>query len=104
MGAAVAKLRARAHRPIDDERCAELKPVWGPFVDTFVATLHAQGAAVRAPGAENKPANYREPSTSYRKPAVERLVAIGDVHGDLSKVREAFRAAGMTNEKDEWVG
>jgi len=44
------------------------------------------------------------PSTSYRRPSVERLVAIGDVHGDLDKTREAFRAARLTNERDEWIG
>ena len=103
MGAAYAKLRERRARPLDDARCAELAPVWGPFVDTFVATLHAQGAAVRANDDARSTADGGA-STSYRKPGVERLVAIGDVHGDLAKTREAFRAAGLTNEADEWIG
>lgn len=39
-----------------------------------------------------------------RVPAAERLVAIGDLHGDLGKAKRAFRAAGLTNERDQWVG
>lgn len=37
-------------------------------------------------------------------PAVPRLVAIGDVHGDLDKTRRAFRLAGATDESDRWIG
>ena len=112
MGAAAAKLRDLRAGPLDASECAELKPVWGPFVDTFVATLHAQGAAVapvdvdeRTPRSPATPsAAHASTSTSYRRPSVERLVAIGDVHGDLAKTREAFRAAKLTNARDEWVG
>ena len=103
MGAGLAKLRRNG--PLDASECAELKPVWGPFIDTFVSTLHAQGAAVvHRDSAENDRAPAETPSTSYRRPSVERLVAIGDVHGDLDKTREAFRAARLTNERDEWIG
>eukprot|EP00884_Botryococcus_braunii_P022206 jgi/Botrbrau1/866/Bobra.0352s0056.1 len=35
---------------------------------------------------------------------VRRLVAIGDVHGDLDKTRRSFRLAGATDENDRWVG
>ncbi len=37
-------------------------------------------------------------------PPAERLVAIGDLHGDLGKARRVFRAAGLTDERDRWVG
>ncbi len=36
--------------------------------------------------------------------AVERLVAIGDLHGDLAATRRALRLAGAIDEKDEWRG
>ena len=36
--------------------------------------------------------------------AVERLVAIGDLHGDLAATRKALRLAGAIDEKDEWRG
>ncbi len=35
--------------------------------------------------------------------APSRLVAIGDLHGDLGKARRAFRAAGLTDDKDKWI-
>lgn len=34
----------------------------------------------------------------------ERLVAIGDLHGDLSATRAALKAAGAIDDKDAWVG
>jgi hypothetical protein len=37
-----------------------------------------------------------------RAPA--RVVAIGDLHSDIGITRRAFRLAGATNEKDEWIG
>lgn len=40
----------------------------------------------------------------FRFPAPERLVAIGDLHGDLSATRQVFRLAGAIDEQDHWVG
>ncbi|RYG66793.1 calcineurin, partial [bacterium] len=37
-------------------------------------------------------------------PAPERIVAIGDLHGDLSATRRALRLAGAIDAKDAWVG
>ncbi len=37
-------------------------------------------------------------------PAVPRLVAIGDLHGDLGKTRRAFRLGGLTDANDRWIG
>lgn len=40
-----------------------------------------------------------------RYPAPERLVAIGDLHGDIDKARRALRLAGVLHERsEEWVG
>jgi hypothetical protein len=39
-----------------------------------------------------------------RSPAPARLVAIGDLHGDLGATRAALRAAGAIDERDRWVG
>jgi len=38
------------------------------------------------------------------RPAVDRLVAIGDLHGDLQSTRRALRLAGAIDEKDQWKG
>lgn len=43
------------------------------------------------------------PSTLSR-PAPERLVAIGDLHGDLDHARHALRLAGAIDEHDRWTG
>jgi hypothetical protein len=45
---------------------------------------------------------HAEPGT--RHPAPERIVAIGDVHGDLDATRRALRLAGAIDEQDRWVG
>ncbi len=43
-------------------------------------------------------------SLAVSKPAPERIVAIGDLHGDLDATRRAFRLAGAIDDKDAWVG
>lgn len=42
--------------------------------------------------------------TSYRLPSSPRLVAIGDIHGDLRAARAALRLAGAINGDDDWIG
>ncbi len=37
-------------------------------------------------------------------PAVTRIVAIGDLHGDMDKTRRAFRVGGLIDEHDRWAG
>jgi hypothetical protein len=39
-----------------------------------------------------------------RFPAAPRLVAIGDLHGDLAATRAVLRLAGAVGEKDAWAG
>lgn len=38
------------------------------------------------------------------RPAAARLVAIGDLHGDLAAARRALKLAGAIDDKDAWVG
>jgi len=40
----------------------------------------------------------------YRYPAAERVVAIGDLHGDLDVTRSVLRLAGAIDENDRWIG
>jgi len=44
----------------------------------------------------------RDPS--YRLPAPQRLVAIGDLHGDLAATRAALRLAHAVDDRDRWIG
>jgi hypothetical protein len=41
---------------------------------------------------------------ALRLPAPKRLVAIGDLHGDLRAARAALRAAGAIDDRDRWAG
>jgi hypothetical protein len=42
--------------------------------------------------------------TSFRFPAAERVVAIGDLHGDVQATRAALRLAGALGPDDHWAG
>ena len=44
-----------------------------------------------------------EPLTTFL-PAAARLVAIGDLHGDMGKTRRAFRIGGLIDHQDRWSG
>lgn len=68
-----------------------------------------------APAPEIKPAPETKPAATSISPgelpesrdhfdAPARLVAIGDLHGDLQATRRALRAAGATDEGDRWIG
>jgi hypothetical protein len=39
-----------------------------------------------------------------RYPPAQRIVAIGDLHGDLAATRTALRLAGAIDENDQWIG
>ncbi|MEO6599023.1 MAG: metallophosphoesterase [Polyangiaceae bacterium] len=42
--------------------------------------------------------------TSFRFPAAERIVAIGDIHGDLRAARDALRLGGAIDAAGKWIG
>lgn len=44
------------------------------------------------------------PQESFRLPAAERIVAIGDLHGDLEATRAALRLGGAIDDQDHWIG
>ena len=39
-----------------------------------------------------------------KRPAAKRVVAIGDLHGDLAAARSALKAGGLIDDKDAWTG
>lgn len=59
-------------------------------------------SAPPAPPAAAKPLDVG--SLGVSKPAPERVVAIGDIHGDLEAARRALRLAGAIDAKDAWIG
>jgi len=75
-----------------------------------VALIALLLAACSAPPEEapeprrGEPAEAPAPLPPSTHPAVARLVAIGDVHGDLDAFRRALRLAGAIDERDRWSG
>lgn len=49
-------------------------------------------------------ASVPELSPRSSRPAAERVVAIGDIHGDLDAAKKALRAAGAIDASDAWIG
>jgi Calcineurin-like phosphoesterase len=53
---------------------------------------------------ERESAPAEPPDDSFRRPAAARMVAFGDVHGDVEASRAALRLAGAIDEHDAWIG
>lgn len=103
-------------------QCSKVPSLVSAFVDSFVD--FAVGGQFLAPDpVREKPSNrYEEPRSEgqnefvgddekqdrsalpTRIPAPERLIAIGDIHGDLEKAREALQIAKVMDEEDKWIG
>jgi hypothetical protein len=79
-------------------RTPEAKPD-APTPSAQTATVAAAPAPASTPAA---PAS--DGVASYRLPASARLVAIGDIHGDLTALRGALRLAGAIDSDDRWIG
>lgn len=72
----------------------------GPIAATLDAgRAEPRAAAAGAPGAACDPAPQ-----PWRFPAVARVIAVGDVHGDLGAVRAVLRAAGVVDAGGAWTG
>jgi hypothetical protein len=75
----------------------------------LVALLACDRAKVEEPGTAPVPASAATAtpvtlSTKLTRAAPERLVAIGDLHGDLDHARRALRLAGAIDAHDKWIG
>lgn len=77
--------QAKAPAPAEPERATPSAPEQAP-----------------APVAKIDPGELHE--HDYRFPAPARLVAIGDVHGDLGATKRALRIAGAIDDEDHWIG
>ncbi|HSJ24708.1 MAG TPA: metallophosphoesterase [Longimicrobiales bacterium] len=65
------------------------------FTGILALAATAAGCASLEGGARELPSRF---------PDAPRIVAIGDVHGDLDAARRALRLAGAIDEQDRWVG
>ncbi|KAL5724493.1 Synaptotagmin-like protein 2 [Ranunculus cassubicifolius] len=77
--------------------CANLPSHLSSFVDTFVDFSVSGGLFLLPPPPITNP-----PPSSL--PSPHRLVAIGDLHGDLTKSKQALRIAGLIDDSDRWTG
>ncbi len=64
----------------------------------------AQEPETHAPPAPALPSAAPTLSSRISRSAPDRIVAIGDLHGDLDHARRALRLAGAIDEHDQWVG
>lgn len=69
-----------------------------------VARSLALGLAILAAACGRGPADPVVLDVPTRFPAPPRIVAIGDLHGDLAATRAALRLAGAVDERDDWAG
>lgn len=65
------------------------------------ATAAAERPAA-APAPAPPPAKIED--TSFRFPAAERIVAIGDIHGDVAAAKKALALGGAIDAQDKWSG
>ncbi|XP_052198450.1 shewanella-like protein phosphatase 2 [Diospyros lotus] len=79
--------------------CESLPRLLSSFVDAFVD--FSVGGLFLPPNPS--PSSPLDPiPTTY--PSPDRLVAVGDLHGDLQKSKEALRLAGLIDSSDRWIG
>lgn len=79
--------------------CKHVPNLLSSFVDTFVDFSVSGGIFLPPP-----PPSPPPPPLPTRLPSPPRLVAIGDLHGDLAKSKEALRLAGLIDAADRYIG
>ncbi|KAJ0463484.1 putative protein-tyrosine-phosphatase [Helianthus annuus] len=75
--------------------CKNIPDLVSSFIDTFVDFTVA---GIFLPDPPSPPFSQ----TTYPPP--DRLIAVGDLHGDLSKTQQALRLAGLIDAGDRWSG
>lgn len=82
------------------EFCAsdEFSSMWSSWVHHFADCSFNGGPTAAAP------INKVPDLPPFSVPAPRRLVAIGDLHGDLMKTKRALKLAGLMDDKERWAG
>lgn len=78
----------------------DFQPLFSRFVDTVVDTFVAEDPTAAPPRCHDKTPKRKQ----FKFPPAKRLVAIGDVHGDMSQMKRALRAAGLIDDNFCWSG
>lgn len=93
----------RTPAPVRDAQTAPPSDAQSATSSAPRPTTNALATSSTEPGAQptsDAPAHARP----FRFPAAERVVAVGDLHGDLASARQALRLAGAIDAKDRWSG
>lgn len=77
--------------------CNQIPNLLSSFIDTFVDFSVSGGLFLPPPPSSPPPIPTRLPSPS-------RLIAIGDLHGDLKKSKEALSIAGLIDSSGNYTG
>ena len=86
------------------------EPLFRSMMAVALLTSHAAGGCDRTPepkpGAPAPKPEVAKVALSERssRPEAPRVVAVGDLHGDLDMARRVLRKAGAIDEKDAWIG
>ncbi|XP_057957237.1 shewanella-like protein phosphatase 2 isoform X2 [Malania oleifera] len=98
---------------MEDPICRDVPRILSSFVDTFV-DFSVSGLFFLPlmqnpnPNSPQTPHSHlpstSPPSLQTRYPPPRRLIALGDLHGDLSKSKQALRLAGLIDASDRWAG
>ncbi|CAN4118132.1 unnamed protein product [Withania somnifera] len=79
--------------------CQNLPTIFSSFVDTFVDFSVSGGLFLPPPTITS---SSHPLQTIFPSPT--RLIAIGDLHGDFQKSKQAFKLAGLIDDHDKWCG
>lgn len=91
--------------------CEDVPKFLSSFVDAFVDFSVSGGLFLPddpcppdcGDSSDESPPSQAPLRTRYPTPP-DRLVAIGDLHGDLEKSKQAFRLANLIDGSDRWIG
>ena len=87
--------------------CSKTEPPSSPASSERSQPSSVPVAPVLAASAPVAPAPSAPPTiedTSFRFPAAERIVAIGDIHGDVHAARAALQLGGAIDAAGKWIG
>ncbi|PRQ40418.1 putative protein-tyrosine-phosphatase [Rosa chinensis] len=101
----------KAKKSSASESCKDVPSLLTSFVDTFV-DFTVSGHFLLPENPIPLAQNYTDATTTPPPPPPlqtfyppqDRLIAIGDVHGDLDKTKQSLRLANLIDQSDKWVG